>query len=262
MIRAVLPTCLTALTVFLIGTGSAAATPQMLAVAVLENPQNLICEDGMCSVELSAICLQKNRRFPGSQSVYHPHNPASIQLVFLDVDGNELRLVADDYAAIRSKRTFTAVTVRIDEDTLKDLGAVDAAIVVAADTTLVPEPMPFDNYPHTAEEIAYTAGPLRIMASGWLAGDGEQTVAAKYMNRMLNGLVDDNGGADLWQTTTGLDETPSEPGAIQAKAILDTCVARSNADSSNDLRRCLEQNHDSTMYQMNLNYWDAAGAGS
>ncbi len=261
MLRSAIIACFATFSVFLTGMGNAAATPQMLAVAALENPQNLICEDGVCSVELSAICLQKNRRFPGSQSVYHPYDPDSIQLVIHDVDGNELRLIADDYAAIRSKRTFTAVTVRIDENTLKGLGAVDAAIVVAEDTTLVPDPIPFDNYPHTADEIAYTAGPLRIMASGWMAGDGDQTVAARLMNKMLNGLTDNTTGGDLWHSATGLGEIPTDAGEIQAKAILDSCVSKAAGDA-NALRRCLEMKHDSTMYQMNLDFWDAAGAGS
>jgi hypothetical protein len=262
MIRATFLTSLTVITAFLMGMGSAAATPQMLAVAALENPQNLVCENGVCSVELSAICLQKNRRFPGSQSVYHPFDPNSIQLVIHDVDGNELRLVADDYAAIRSKRTFTAVTVRVDEDTLKGLGATDAAIVVAEDTTLVPDPIPFDNYPHTADEIAHAAGPLRILASGWLAGNGEQTVAAKLMNQMLNSMSDDDNGESLWQSATGLGEAPSDPGEVKAKEALDTCAAITADDSTASLRRCLELKHDSTMYRMNVDFWDASKTGS
>ena len=262
MIRAIFISGFSVIAASLMGMSTAAATPQMLAVAALENPQNLVCENGVCSVELSAICLQKNRRFPGSQSVYHPHNPDSIQLVIHALGGNELRLIADDYVAIRSKRSFTAVTVRIDESTLKSLGAKDAAIVVAEDTTLVPDPIPFDNYPHTADEIAYTAGPLRILASGWLAGTGEQTVAAKLMNQMLNGLSGNATGENLWQTSTGLGKTPVDPGAIQAKNILDTCIAKNTSDDNANLRRCLELKHDSTMYRMNLEFWDASKTGS
>ena len=64
MIRAIFISGFSVIAASLMGMSTAAATPQMLAVAALENPQNLVCENGVCSVELSAICLQKNRRFP------------------------------------------------------------------------------------------------------------------------------------------------------------------------------------------------------
>lgn len=254
--------CAAMIVVIVLTIGPVRAAPQMLAVAEFRSPQLLVCENGSCAVELSAMCLQKNRRFPGSQSTYRPHNPDSIQLVFTDRQDAEQRLVADRYATIHSKRTFTAVTVRIPEETLDRLGASDAAILVAADTTLIPDPVPHDPFPLTAAEIAGIAGPMRLLAAGWLSGDGRETTTARLINKMLNGFAGGRPGDTLWHTATGLDDRPAHPGARQAKAILDTCVARQAGNSSGTVRRCLETHHDSIMYHMNKEYWNAAGTGS
>ncbi len=262
MIRTFLIGCLSAFAITSISAKEAAATPQMLAVAALSTPQPLICKNGMCAVELSAMCLQKNRRFPSTVSVYHPHNPDSIVLVYTDSRGQRQTMIADEVAAIRSKRSFTAVTVRIPETTLQDLGASHAAIVVAEDTTLVPEPVPFDPFPLTAEEIAETTGPKRDLASGWLSGDSDQTTTARLVNLMLNGFAGDTADRSLWSKATGLGDEPVSTGAIQAKAILDTCVERATSGQANTVRQCMETRHDRIMYQMNKAYWQASEAGS
>lgn len=249
----------------LIASTSATAAPQILAVAASNTPMPFHCEDGICEVEVSAMCLQEKRRYPDPQTVYTPHDDQSFTLVYTDADGKEHRVVAGDAVEIRSKRSFTAVRVTIPESTVAKLGAEELALHVAGGASLIPEAVAHDFYPQTDIEIAEATGPLRSMAAGWLDAGGDRAEASRLVSDVLNGLPDEHQlplsiYEAAWLSAEEQRGDTLSPGALeQARAIYDRC--HQTAIQGN-YRRCLEKGHDATLYRMNIEYWDAVKAGS
>ena len=65
------------------------AAPQMLGLIADRGTQNLYCADGVCSVEVSAICLQEERDIPPWGTAYEAVNPKQITIVASRQDGSE-----------------------------------------------------------------------------------------------------------------------------------------------------------------------------
>jgi len=248
-------------------TPAAIAAPQVLAVAATQEPLDFQCYNGVCEVELSAMCLQKRRRFPTSDNVYHANDNHGFTLILRGAAGGESRIPAGDLISLRSKRSFTAVAVRIPQSDLESLGASGVALEVAEGISLVPETTEFDMYPFIDGEVENAAGPLRTLASGWLSGDDEATVAVRMVNRLINNipLRDRMASAQrmsLWQDVFPTSDPLSNDGASRAYELYDGCLAGTEDTSSQNLRSCLEMKHDSMIYHMNKQFWVAAETGS
>ncbi len=248
-------------------TPAAIAAPQVLAVAATQEPLNFQCYNGVCEVELSAMCLQKRRRFPTSDNVYHASDNDGFTLVLRDAASGQSRIPAGDLINLRSKRSFTAVAVRIPQSDLESLGASGVALEVAEGISLVPETPEFDMYPFVDGEVENAVGPLRTLASGWLSGDEETTVAVRMVNRLLNNipLRDRMAPAQrisLWQDVFSTSDPLSNEGTRHAYELYDGCLAGTGGTSGQSLRSCLEMKHDSMIYHMNKQYWIATETGS
>lgn len=249
----------------LIAMNAASAAPQILAVAASNQPIPFTCTDGVCEVEVSAMCLQKERRFPDSQTVYRPHDDQSFALVARDAEGNERRIVAADVLTIRSKRSFTAVRISVAEQTLKNLGIETAALEIAGGASLIPEDVAGDWFPQTADDIARATGPLRQLAAGWLDAGDDRAEASRLVSTVLNGLPD---GYKVAQSTyeqawlsaeAARRDDMSAEAFDQARAIYERCLGGS---PYGNYRQCLEKNHDAVLFRMNTEYWDAVKTGS
>lgn len=256
-----------ALSALLFYAPAALAAPQVLAVAATQSPLNFQCYNGICEVELSAMCLQKNRRFPTSDNVYHTNNSDGFTLVLRSATGAETRIPAGDLISLRSKRSFTAVAVRIPQADMESLGASGVALEVADGISLVPETPEHDMYPFGDGEVEHAEGPLRSLASGWLSGDDETTVAVRMVNQLINSmpLRDRMAPArrqSLWQDVFSNPDQPASAGAGHAYALYDGCLTRTEDMAGQNLRSCLEMRHDSMVYHMNTEYWIAAEPGS
>ena len=57
------------------------AAPQILGLAATAAPLPLQCADGVCSVEVSGICLQKHRPAPDAGTAYRAVSGADITLM-------------------------------------------------------------------------------------------------------------------------------------------------------------------------------------
>ncbi len=246
---------------------SADAAPQILAVAANEDGQKLFCEGGTCRVELSAFCLQKARRFPSPATVYQPHDAAMMTLVFLKGGQEIARLPAAQVAAIRSKRSFTAVDVRFDAELMAEMGATNAYLEVQPNATLVPEAVPGDWNPQSSNEIAQAVGPLRLAAGQWLEGAGEQRVASRLINRVLNrlprdGAFDATETARLWNDVSATSGDTATQGFQRARDIVRNCIAETRRDERASPVGCLERGHDRLQYRMNQRFWKSLEYGS
>lgn len=244
---------------------SATAAPQILAVAASSSPMPFHCEDGVCEIEVSAMCLQENRRFPDSQTVYTPHEDQSFTLVFETAEGEQRRVIAGDLVTIRSKRSFTAVKVAFPEEALADMGTESVSLQIAGGASLIPAEEAHDFYPQTETDIAHATGPLRELAAGWLDAGGDRAEASQLVSQVLNTLPDeDELSANAFETawTVAEDQRRDEmtPGALEyARTIYEQCQ---DAGASRNYRQCLEKGHDTTLYRMNVEYWAAVKAGS
>ncbi|MEQ8664922.1 MAG: hypothetical protein RIC16_04280 [Rhodospirillales bacterium] len=261
--------CLTALAlgaaVIVLSPGSAAAAPQILAVAQSDQPLEFRCEDGVCEVEMSAMCLQEARRYPDSQTVYKPFDDQSFTLVVRADDGTERRIVAGDNVTIRSKRSFTAIRITMAEETLAALGGTNAAVHVSGGASLVPEAVAGDFYPQTEADIARATGPLRQLAAGWLDAGGDRAQASRLLSAAINAMPHDFKSSEAvyeaaWtEAESGKATAMTDEALAKARLIYDRC--HQTAIYGN-YRQCLEKGHDSMMYRMNIEYWDAVKTGS
>ena len=249
----------------LFGMGAAHAAPQILAVAASNAPLPFHCENGVCEVEVSAMCLQENRRFPDPHTVYTPHDDQSFTLVYTNEEGEEQRVVAGDLLTIRSKRSFTAVRVVVPESALGSLGAGELSLHVAGGASLIPQAVDGDFYPQTAVEITRATGPYRDQAAGWLDSGDDRAEASRLVSQVLNELPNEyrmpqSTYEAAWATAEDQRREIMTSGALEhARAIYNQCLETS---LHGDYRRCLEKGHDATLYRMNVEYWDSLKAGS
>ena len=106
-------------------------------------PLPLQCADGVCSVEVSGICLQENRPAPETGTAYKAVPGAAITLASRHGKGQSVAVA--DQVEIVSLRSFSAVSVRMPEPLVRDL------VGDPADAT-------FGQSPETAQRIAYALG--------------------------------------------------------------------------------------------------------
>jgi len=262
---------------------TALAAPQILAVAATDVPQPLHCENGLCVAEFSSFCLQKQRSNPVDGTPYEPVSDQSFALIYDDRAGIRHQMAGGDLIRITSNRGFTSVRAEIDEQALDDLGVVNAALMVARGTTLVPVPVPGDTNPITDDEIALALSSLQPLADQWLGGGEEKVQAVRLVNTLINltppsGRLSDDDRRGLWDrvsqhtghytgqysgTYASTDGAGLKEGALaRAQEMHDACLWRVEIGRYSSMRSCLGVKHDSLMQDMNLSYWKATDVGS
>src|SRR5262249_14792948 len=184
---------------------AAEAAPQVLGVMASRGAIPLTCGRGLCSVEVTAFCLQEARGVPPEATPYQTVGATAISILLYRADGAVTRLPGSE-AALASARGFTALTVSVPETLLQRYGAVDAAVEVADGATVEPIPVAGDPRPQSAEEVALAAGPMRAFATQRLE-QGPVATAARLTERLINALPP----RDL--------ETPPVRNALSDKAI-------------------------------------------
>ena len=247
---------------------TAAAAPQILDVVATAQPLPMTCEDGVCTVELSAVCLERDRSTPQDGTPYQAIEAGKLTLVITAADGSERQVAAEPYVRISSVRGYTAVAVSLAESDARNLGAVKLALAVGPQLALAPVTVAGDDRPLSEEEIAEARTSLSAIA-GDVAQRGPDAIAARVLNRLINlvprGQTVDGATADaLWVQATGRPPRfeDLEPGFGQAALFFSYC--RSNAESlgASTLRGCLGLSHDALMSGVNSEYWRIVGAGS
>ena len=135
---------------------------------------------------------------------------------------------------------------------------------VGPKTALIPEPVPGDPDPHSAEELAAALGPLRSIGTRVIDLDLADTKAADLINRMVNrlpqsGRVDqDERDALLGQVHGGREMSPA---LEQVKAATGFCSREVYLANQPTMRGCLSSKRDQWLTLKTQEYW-AQAAGS
>jgi len=249
-------------------TGTAVAAPQILGVSAAIDPLPMNCEEGRCSVELASFCLQKKRDDPNPGDAYTIFNDDGVRLHLSASDGRSWSVPAGDYVKVTAERSFTAVKVELDQETLSALGAEKAEISVAEGVSLVPVPVAGDPDPISERELAYVTDSLRRKADQWMAGDAPKPVAIRIINRIVNatpqtGRMETATREGLWGDVVGEGRVdPSNTGLQKALEMYGACKFRVGVGRYFNMRSCLEIKQDSLMLDMNTNYWQSIDTGS
>ena len=246
--------------------GPVAAAPQMLAVLPNDAGVPFTCTEGQCRAELSTYCLQQSRPAPRHGTVYLPAAAEDFQLVIETPSGERTVALADHVSFVES-RGFQAVTARIDQRTLENLGGQEASIRVGRAASLLPEARRFDPNPLTEKEIAYVTKWRRQQGTD-LVDSKPQAKAAQLLagitNRMpRHGTITPGALDNVWEQAigevlSGVAPATAGPAVSQARREFKECRDGAALHSFGGVRRCLEYRHDDMIRDLNIEYWNSA----
>ena len=155
------------------------AAPQILGLAATAAPLPLQCADGVCSVEVSGICLQKHRPAPDAGTAYRAVSGADITLMPRQGKGQSVAVA--NKVEIVSLRTFSAVSVRLPESLVRDLvgDPADASLSIGPLVSALPVSVQGDPDPLSDAPISPDCHPSRTRncASGSTAAGCRRTAA-------------------------------------------------------------------------------------
>ena len=128
---------------------AAAAAPQVLMVVTPSDEIPLTCENGSCSTEVAAICLQPDRSNPQRGKSYSVReSDAKIQgarssrvedtmtLIGRTAAGQETVLPAAKLLNVNAEREHYAVTLSVDEAVMRQHGLTSLAVRVTGNVLL------------------------------------------------------------------------------------------------------------------------------
>lgn len=246
----------------------AQAAPQILAVLETDVGIPFVCDDGICTAQLSTYCLQRERPAPSMGAVYHPAAAEDFTLTVNSESDAPINHPAANHVTFVESRGFMSVAAVIFEKDLETLGGTNAVIRVAANASMLPEAVANDPNPLTEKEIAYATQSLRQQGNE-IADQTPQASAALLLARVmqslpLRGPVFDGAADQIWKNEIG-DDIPAEPikrgGFSRAKDAYKDCFTGSQSTAYGGVRRCLEYKHDDLIRDINIDYWDSRVSG-
>ena len=242
------------------------AAPQMLGLVADSGVQKLNCAAGVCTVEVSAICLQEERDIPAWGTAYKAVDPKQIAIVAKLRDGTEIRHQAGADASFKSARGSWAVTISIPQATLDRLGVTNASLAFDGRVALAPVETAGDPTPQTEPEKQAAVIAFRVSPEGVIGKSTPDLAAAHVMNEMINALprmsLDRKKPAgDLWRKTFGDTDIASRPGMKEAAKFFQNCERRARVGDREDIKECLELGHDGFISSLNQRYWDSLVPG-
>jgi len=254
---------------------TAEAAPQALAVMAMDEGLSMNCQDGQCSVDITAFCLQPDRQSPAPGTPYRPAAYDGLQLVGVDAAGHDRVLSAAELLTVTSARHHKMVRFTVRQDNLAALGMSKARLRIGERVTLLPKPVAGDDRPQTEADVALATGPLRTLGHRLVDQDPSEGNAVRLMARMINLLpmdrqVSKQTQASLWRRA-GAAETAAalHPGdQHKVKQGFTNCQFIAgfknllSSHSATSMRDCLEAVHDGMLDDLNKRYWDGIGAGS
>lgn len=246
----------------------ALAAPQILAVLESDVGIPFVCDDGICTAQLSTYCLQRERPAPTMGAVYYPAAAEDFTLTLNAESDAEVNHPAAKHVTFIESRGFMSVAAIILEKDLMKLGGTNAVIRVAANASMLPQAVAGDPNPLTEQEIAYATQSLRQQGTA-VADRTLQASAAQLLARVMQRLPRRgpvfNGAADqIWENEIG-DDIPESPvkqgGFSRARDAFSDCFTGSQSSAFGGVRRCLEYKHDDLIRDINIDYWDSRVSG-
>ncbi|PHQ72257.1 MAG: hypothetical protein COB93_01025 [Sneathiella sp.] len=246
---------------------STASAPQIMAIASTDLAVPITCEGGLCSVELSAICLQEHRASPTVGTAYYVHGDNRFELIGTTNGGQKITLSHLDIK-IESVRGHNAIKVGFREVALKKYGPMSLQISVPKNISVVPLPIANDVNPQTDADIEIATGPYRQLARTMIDEDTQKRNAAELLNQTINrlpwrGRATDDERASVKAAYDGITANSgfSSPAKDNANAVIEECYNRTRAGRLT-FRQCLGSWHDRLIGKLNTKYWKQLKAGS
>jgi hypothetical protein len=260
----------TALLVFAaLGVVPAQSAPQVLALVNSDGEVALQCSDGECIATLSAFCLQKLRSMPATGTAYEFADRAQVRLVGTRADGSRVVLEASNDLSLSSLRRQVAVRISLPKARLDALGVTSATIEIGRNVTLLPKAYAGDANPLSESEIVQATGPLRRLATDVVARDPGRIGAARWVLRLGDALPPSRAlapkarGAFLARARSVDASRQLSPAARDwGREILNVCQVHTELGAYQTLRQCFEQQHDTLLGRLNVDYWLAVNYGS
>ncbi|MDA0239172.1 MAG: hypothetical protein O3A84_03975 [Proteobacteria bacterium] len=231
-------------------------------------PTELRCENGVCSAQFTAFCLQEHRDIPKPGTAYKAAENSPLKLVVTDRSGRKRSVLLGDHVVIRTERTFVAVRLSVPEAIIKSFGGVTAAISVAPSSSLLPVPVAGDLNPQTVTETADFTGPHRGTAQRVLASRHASAELVSRTARLINALPVKGDAPKslrdkLWKQVFGSEPaTVTGRGAVLAREAFEDCRRDINSYLMDGMRSCLTRYHDDAMITTTHEIWKAIKTGS
>lgn len=245
---------------------SALAAPQILGLVATERAVPFTCEGATCTAELTAFCLEEQRKAPFAGRRYSPVDFKLLSLIVTGPGGLKRSVSARGLLRIvATSRGIAALRVEIDRRVLARFGAAKIAIRVAPNASLLPHPRAGDKNPHGKWEIARIVGPLRAIGTQLVDRAGPGIEAARLVNQTINrlprrGRANAAQRRNAWSASTAARTPPV--GRARASTIYRTCARwTANPLTPFSLRGCLEEEHKLLIARLNKRYWDAVRPG-
>lgn len=241
------------------GAAGAQASPQILALLSTDGVVPLHCQGAVCSAELSAFCLERNRATPDSGTPYRAAPNAVLVLVVTAADGSVREIDARGIAEFASVRDMTAVRVSVDRRALGDAARI--GIRSGSETALLPVHQERHGPARLADDIGRVTGPVRAGAQG--VDRSAEAAVARDLARSLDVLRHE-------------DETAALKLAGAALPVVRGCTVRVAEETlrrretigvqghwtgrgivaAPSLKSCLEEAHATLMTRLNVRYWN------
>ncbi len=246
---------------------SVASAPQILAVASTTMDADLLCFDGLCSAELSSICLQEDRSAPYAMSEYYIHGDKQLVLTGHHADGST-EVLNHFPLTIVAARGYKAVRVSVPESLMQSADLVRISISVPENITVIPVAIAGDDKPQTKGDIEMAAGPWRMAATGIVDKNTRNKATAELVNHAINALPlrgranpEIRDQARTYSLKRASSSNLSNEAIKRATRIVSRCHASTMFGLQN-YRQCLGSWHDMLMDELNGEFWDATKTGS
>ncbi len=246
------------------------AAPQILGLVATATPLPLRCVEGVCSVEISGVCLQEHRPAPAAGTAYRVAEGSELTLVVQNRDGVKRTMAVTELVEIRSLRLFNSVSVSLPEHVIQELSGdvVQASLSIGPLTSVLPVAEAGDETPLSEKEIRDYTGPLRSIAEDAIGRDNANLTATRILNHMVNRLpADTSVGAERMATLR--DQTMSEETATEMPAVarlvnraLDACREKLRVEATPHLRSCIANQHDILNSNTTQDVWRSLRPGS
>jgi len=225
----------------------------------------MTCVDGVCTAELSTVCLQQHRPTPPTGTAYRPAKNTKITLTVTKPNGVKRRLRVETALRFTSLRQYTAIKVNLPEAAVRQLGGGAAGLSVAPMASLIPVALAGDPNPLSAGEIARYTGPLRALAEKAFERDSARVRATDILNQMVNRLPKD-GNAGIEKVDALLKQIVRKDVAAETRKLIKRafkdCRESIRIGVQPDLRSCLGYQHDYLAGENTTNGWQAMNPGS
>ena len=262
---------------------AASAAPQVLLVVAPTDDVPLRCENGLCTAEVAAICLQPDRANPERGKRYNAMSTVSdvpgvkstrkedtMTLVGETADGRQIELPTGKYLHINAERDQYAVTLSVDEAVKRDFGLATLTVRVTGNVLLFPDVEPRDANPQTESDKQIAQTSQRGLAQQILGKRTDTLDGAKVVRSAINALPRDRKttvSERLKAQADALRARVSAKAREKAEGAFTTCGSVGDGAGAGEVavygyRHCLGIMHDELIDGVNREYWDALKAGS